>query len=188
VSSRISVDLLIAGLGNPGPQYVGTRHNAGFDVAAAFLHRIGGGGDSFLLAGSPVTIITLEGRQYGVITPMRYMNRSGPVIVEAALNFELSPQKIVVIHDDIDLPLGDVRYKVDGGHGGHNGLRSIMDSLGSAGFKRIRVGVGRPAEGASVVDHVLSPFCVEEEPVIDKAIDKAVDLLLDKGIDAPVGR
>ena len=165
---------LIAGLGNPGPRYSFTRHNAGFLFADRLLHRFGqGDGDD--LDGSP--LVTLADHPHiHLITPLSYMNLSGPPVAEALRLLRLTPDDLLVVHDDIDIPAGDVRYKEGGGHGGHNGLKSLFETLETPGFSRIRIGVGRPAPGVSVVDHVLGAFTPEEVDPIDEALDRAVDV------------
>ncbi|MBF0170178.1 MAG: aminoacyl-tRNA hydrolase [Nitrospinae bacterium] len=165
---------LIAGLGNPGPRYSLTRHNAGFLFADRLLDRFGeGAGDD--LDGSP--LVTLIDRPHvHLITPLSYMNLSGPPVADALRLLRLTVDDLLVVHDDIDIPVGDVRYKEGGGHGGHNGLKSLFESLGSPAFSRIRIGVGRPAPGVAVVDHVLGTFTPAEVDPIDEALDRAVEL------------
>ncbi len=167
-------DKLIAGLGNPGPRYSLTRHNAGFLFADRLLDRFGEteGAD---IDGSPLVSLVDHPHTH-LITPLSYMNLSGPPVAEALRRLRLTADDLLVVHDDIDIPVGDVRYKEGGGHGGHNGLKSLFEALDSAAFSRIRIGVGRPAPGVTVVDHVLGSFSPAEVDPIDEALDRAVDL------------
>ena len=172
---------LIAGLGNPGPQYAFTRHNAGFMVADFAVERFGsrfGGkryGSGFAEYDGP------EGRIV-IIKPMKFMNRSGGPVTAWMRDLEIEPDGVLVVHDDIDLPLGEVRYKTGGGHGGHNGLRSIFDSMGSREFHRIRMGVGRPPDGVVASDHVLGEFNKDELEEMVEAIQGAVDIMEERFI------
>ncbi len=181
---------LVVGLGNPGEEYAGTRHNVGFMVAEHFrraqglvrLRRRYGGRYCEGAAG---------GQHVAVLFPLTYMNRSGDAVAEAAAGKHISPKSITVVHDDLDFPLGVVRVRRGGGSGGHKGLESICASLGSAGFNRVRVGIGRPAAApADVSDFVLSPFDKEEtglEAAVDKAVE-CVDAIIREGIEAAMDR
>lgn len=152
---------LVVGLGNPEPRYAGNRHNVGFmavdrlaDDARISLSRskfkgVYGTGE---VAGMPVALLK----------PMTFMNLSGESVVPAARFFDVPPERIVVIHDELDLPFGRLRLKIGGGHAGHNGLRSICNLLGSRDFVRLRVGIGRPEKG-SVSRYVLADFAAGEE-------------------------
>jgi PTH1 family peptidyl-tRNA hydrolase len=166
---------LIVGLGNPGPKYAWTRHNAGFMV----LDRLA------QLAGVSVTKKNFSGL-YGegswlgerllLLKPQTFMNLSGRSAAAALRFHKLTVSDLIVIHDDIDIPFGQVRLKEGGGHGGHNGLRSLMQDLGGGGFVRLRVGVGRPAHG-DAADYVLAPFSREEQLLVYRVEEGAVDAL-----------
>ncbi len=166
---------LIVGLGNPGPKYSWTRHNAGFMVLDELSRR----------AGIPVSRKTFSGLfgegQYGserllLLKPQTFMNLSGRSVNPALHFHRLSLQDLIVIHDDLDIPFGRVKMKEGGGHAGHNGLRSIMQELGGGQFTRIRVGIGRPAHG-DAADYVLSPFSRDEQALLPRITEGTVDML-----------
>ena len=171
---------IVVGLGNPGPQYAKNRHNIGFMVADRLAAAVGGQyRDKFhglWVRG------TLAGKDALVLKPMTWMNLSGTSVGEAATFYKAKPAEVVVIHDELDLPFGDVKVKVGGGHAGHNGLRSIFEHFGKE-FVRVRCGIGRPKHG-DVTPHVLGDFRGEEliglPEMLDKA-EKAVALILDQG-------
>ena len=171
---------LIVGLGNPGPQYAHNRHNIGFMVVDRLAGVVGGGfREKFH---GHIARGTLAGRDVVLLKPMTWMNLSGTSVGEAASFFKTPPSEVVVIHDELDLPSGDVKVKIGGGHAGHNGLRSIFEHWGKD-FVRVRCGIGRPTRG-EVHAHVLGDFRGEElitlPTMIDKA-DKAVALILERG-------
>lgn len=167
---------LIAGLGNPGARYKNTRHNAGFMVLDGFFQRHGLAisGEKFR---SPFLSTHLLGQGVAFIKPALYMNLSGGPVKEAADSMGLEAEDLLVIHDDIDIPLGEARYKIGGGHGGHNGLRSIIAELDDAGFSRIRIGVARPPEGMDVSDYVLDEAGRDEMDALAGAFEDAFELL-----------
>lgn len=130
----------------------------------------------------------IEGAAVTLIKPVEYMNRSGEAVRRAMGRLGLGPERVLVIHDDIDIAAGQARYKVGGGHAGHNGVRSIIESLGAAGFHRIRVGVGRPPEGMDAADYVLSAMGPEAREALNAALDAAVELALSRFMgQAPAG-
>ncbi|MGK7344610.1 MAG: aminoacyl-tRNA hydrolase [Candidatus Nitrospinota bacterium M3_3B_026] len=165
----------MAGLGNPGREYAGNRHNAGFMAVDFLLRRCGFGpmeaGDGFQAARGPAL-----GYDVVFIKPMLYMNLSGGPVAKVMERLDIPLEKLLVIHDDIDIPLGSARYKRGGGSAGHNGVRSIMESVGSGGFDRIRIGVGRPPEGVSAADYVLSDFSEEEAEPVAGAMEETAGL------------
>ncbi|MGE0173867.1 MAG: aminoacyl-tRNA hydrolase [Oligoflexales bacterium] len=170
---------LIVGLGNPGPRYETTRHNAGFllldELADHF--QITGFEEKFhgLIAKGAIL-----GQQCLLLKPMTFMNKSGISVREAKTFFKVQPTDIVVLYDDIDLQSGVVKARAGGGHGGHNGVRSMMDEMGSGDFHRVKIGVGRPQEpGRSVSDWVLSPFSDPELLEIQEKMLKEVLLRLE---------
>lgn len=167
---------LIAGLGNPGDEYEYTRHNVGFMVVDRLFGRFRLK-ETEIRYRSPFVSGSVKGNKVALIKPMLYMNLSGQPVGGAVAGLSLSPGDLLVIHDDVDIPFGDVRYKIGGGHGGHNGLRSIISETGSPDFCRVRVGIGRPLEGANVTDHVLGEFTPEEDETLNNSIDKAVELV-----------
>lgn len=166
---------LIVGLGNPGPKYQWTRHNAGFMVLDRFSHANG-----ISLAKKSFSGLYGEGSRHGVrlllLKPQTFMNLSGRSVAEALRFHKLSLSDLIVIHDDLDIPFGRIKLKEGGGHGGHNGLRSLVQELGGAGFARVRVGIGRPVHG-DVVDYVLQNFAREEMADLATLLDGALDLL-----------
>lgn len=182
-----SIDWLVVGLGNPGSRYRTTRHNAGFMVADRLAERLDAGWRSCF---SGRFSEARDGElRVALLKPETYMNDSGSSVSAALRYFKLEPGQLLVVHDEIDLPLGDVRAKLGGGLAGHNGLRSLADHLRTQDFARVRVGVGRPERGdpRPVVDWVLTPF----EPHVDVAgmVERAADcaqLAVRDGIDAAI--
>ena len=166
-----SLDWLVAGLGNPGARYRATRHNAGFMVVEQVADQLGGSWRS-RFSGRLCELRDDEAR-LALLEPETYMNDSGRSVAAALRFYKLTPERLLVVHDEIDLQLGDVRAKLGGGLAGHNGLRSLAQHLGTQEFARVRLGVGRPERGdpRPVVDWVLTPF----EPHVD------VDGLVSRG-------
>lgn len=165
---------MLVGLGNPGPAYASTRHNVGFlcvrrlaDNRGIALDRTG--------EGALYGLGTLSAVSVALVLPMRYMNRSGGPAAALAGRFGLSRNEILVVHDDLDLTFGKIKIKQKGGHGGHNGLRSLMEVLGGDDFPRLRIGIGRPPEGLDPADYVLSGFGAEQARVLDGLLDLAAE-------------
>ena len=168
---------LIAGLGNPGPKYERTRHNAGFWFVDE-LHRrynLALKDDRKLKGRAAKT--KLDGVDVVVLAPNTFMNESGQSLRAAADFYKVPSERILVAYDDLDLPPGTVRLKKGGGHGGHNGLRSIFSHLGSPEFRRLRIGIGHPGQAEQVLPWVLGRARPEEEKAIRGAIDRAADVL-----------
>jgi peptidyl-tRNA hydrolase, PTH1 family len=176
--------LLLVGLGNPGAGYVGNRHNVGFMALQAIAKRHGIGPWRRRFQG-----VACEGPIDGVrsllLLPGTYMNESGRAVAEAAHFYKLSPADITVVHDEIDLTPGKVRVKVGGGIAGHNGLRSISETIGND-YRRVRIGVGHPGDKDLVQRYVLSDFAKSERPMFEALIDVVADNaeLLARGEDA----
>ena len=167
---------LIVGLGNPGPRYARTRHNIGFMTVDAWAgEQSPAPGWSEKWKGQTTTLKCASTRCV-LLKPQTYMNCSGLSVVPAAQFHRVPPPQIVVVHDEIDFPLGRMAIKKGGGHGGHNGLRDIVAQLGSAEFLRIRLGVGRPVHG-EVADHVLSDFSSDEQGPAADMVERAVKAL-----------
>jgi len=174
---------LVVGLGNPGERYAETRHNIGFMVAMRAAGRAGialkrQGYQGYYGTGR------LAGAEATVLLPQTFMNRSGVSVAPACQSLGVAPGDLIVVHDEIDLPFGCLRIKLGGGHGGHNGLRSIMEALGHGDFLRLRLGIGRPPAGGDVSAYVLSRFASGERVHCDAYLDAAVDsleLLLQRG-------
>jgi peptidyl-tRNA hydrolase, PTH1 family len=166
---------MVAGLGNPGREYRDTRHNVGFLVAEELARRHGG---SFRSKFSGlVADIRIDGGRVTLLEPQTYMNESGRSVAAAARFYKLEPEALLVLHDEVDLPLGRLQLRLGGGLAGHNGLRSVAAHLGSSDFSRLRIGVGRPERGdpRPVADFVLSPFPadVDVDAIVARAADAA---------------
>jgi PTH1 family peptidyl-tRNA hydrolase len=166
---------LIVGLGNPGEEYVGTRHNVGFAVVERLAERWSLGPWKKKFAGRMA-----QGRvgeeNVALLEPLTYMNLSGRSVAEAADFFECRPGDTMVVLDDVDLPLGRLRMRGAGGAGGHKGLTDVLARLGSQDVPRLRLGVGRPGHG-DTADHVLRRFAETERPVVDETVAKAADAI-----------
>ena len=163
---------LFVGLGNPGKQYERTRHNAGFMVIDECARAMGVELSQIKFKG-----MIGEGHAHGkkviLLKPLTYMNLSGESLIQVIQFYKLNPDQIVVIYDDLDTPVGQVRLRMKGSAGGHNGIKSIIQHLGTEEFNRIRVGIGRPPAGRKVVDYVLEPFTKDEDMEIQAAVKKA---------------
>jgi len=165
---------LVVGLGNPGNKYENTRHNAGFMVADKIAR-------DFNIALNKTKFDTIYGRGFIedvdvlLVKPMAYMNRSGPPLQKLAHYFRIPGEDMLLIHDDIDLAFGRLKIKEKGGHGGHNGIRSIMDAFGGGDFDRLRIGVGRSEAGENVTDHVLGRFSDDKAEMVARVITVARD-------------
>ena len=168
--------VVIAGLGNPGNKYESTRHNIGFMVVDELARRYGLGSSK-----SRFKAHTFSGRVQGVssllLKPQTFMNLSGESVGPALGFYKLSPESLIVVHDEVDVPYGQVRAKNGGGLAGHNGLKSIAKVVGSREFSRVRVGVGRPPGRQPVADWVLSAFSKEEATELVFSIDRAADIV-----------
>lgn len=180
-----TLDLLVAGLGNPGREYATTRHNAGWMVLDELARRQGGSWRSKF--SGQLTEIRLDDARLALVKPETYMNESGKSIGAAARFFKTVVGSVLVVHDDVDLEEGRLQARLGGGLGGHNGLRSIAQALGSQEFLRLRVGVGRPGRGdrRSVADYVLASF--EPETDVDALVARsadAVETVVRDGLDA----
>jgi PTH1 family peptidyl-tRNA hydrolase len=165
---------IVAGLGNPGKDYSGTRHNAGFWFVDRLIAQAGGSfsRDARLQCDSArLRDATLDIR---VIKPLTYMNESGRAVGQALNYFKLQPEELLVVHDDVDFPPGVIRLKRDGGHAGHNGLRSIIAHLGANNFARLRIGVGHPGHKDRMLDAVLGRPSAAEQKLIDAAIARGL--------------
>lgn len=169
----MSVDLIV-GLGNPGEKYATTRHNVGFDVLAEVSRRRGCGG--WLCRPECELAVITPGRFVVLARPLSYMNRSGGVIQPLLEDFGLDPDRMLVVVDDIDLPLGALRLRARGGPGTHNGLRDICDAVGT-GFPRLRVGIRGTNIDCDLADYVLGPFDADEAEVAESSIRRAADAL-----------
>jgi len=167
----MAIDLVL-GLGNPGPQYARTRHNVGFEVAAEVSRRRGR--EEWMQRFSCELAVIAPGRMVVIARPLVYMNRSGAAALRLLEELETQAENMLVVVDDVDLPLGTLRIRVSGGPGTHNGLRDLCDALGT-GFPRLRVGVGGAEQGADLAEYVLSPFSPDEKNRADAAVQRAAD-------------
>ena len=176
-----TLDLLIAGLGNPGPEYAAHRHNVGFMVCDELARRQGASFRSKFSGQLGET--RLDGRRIALLKPETFMNESGRSVAAAARFFKVEPGALLVVHDEVDLEPGRLQARAGGGLAGHNGLRSIAQALGSREFLRLRVGVGRPGRGdpRPVSDFVLSRFAEDEdvEALVARAADAAETVVHD---------
>lgn len=165
---------LIVGLGNPGRKYRNTRHNIGFMVVDELLARHGFKLDRKKFKGD-YCMEVLNGQKVIFLEPQTYMNLSGNAVRPLMDYYGVETENLLVIYDDLDLPTGKIRLRAKGGHGGHNGMRSLIEHLGTKDFNRIRFGVGRPENAMPVVDYVLQRFAKEEQDVIQASIEKSAD-------------
>jgi peptidyl-tRNA hydrolase, PTH1 family len=179
-----TLDLLVAGLGNPGREYADTRHNVGFMVADELARRHGASFRSKF--SGEVADLRLDGR-VALLKPQTFMNESGRSVGAAVRYFKVPPEALLVVHDEVDLEPGRLQARLGGGLAGHNGLRSVAQHLRTGDFLRLRVGVGRPERGdrRPVADFVLSPFAPEldVESLVARAAD-AVELVATEGLEA----
>ncbi len=168
---------LIVGLGNPGPKYAETRHNAGFWFLGRLLAQAGVAlrGQSRLL--SECASATLHGRDVLLAQPTTFMNHSGQALRALVDYYDVSMENLLVAYDELDLPPGTVRLKEGGGHGGHNGVRDICRHLGAPDFLRLRIGIGHPGHKDAVTRYVLTRSPARQRAEIDRAIDRAVEVL-----------
>ncbi|SFV59448.1 Peptidyl-tRNA hydrolase [hydrothermal vent metagenome] len=162
--------MLLVGLGNPGPKYSLTRHNVGFMVIGQLINEL----DANRLASSSFNGELYKADTNYLLKPLTYMNLSGESVVKVADYFKIDTEDIIVVHDDLDLPFGSLRFKRDGGHGGHNGLKSIDAHVGKE-YIRIRIGIGKPERKTEVASYVLSDFNQEEQKHLQKIIIQASD-------------
>lgn len=167
---------VVVGLGNPGPEYEGTRHNVGQQVLHRLAERMGRAwrreGQAWVASGE------WRGATVHLVKPVAFMNVCGSAVAQALAAASAGPGDLILVHDDIDLPLGTVRTRMKGGHGGHNGVRSVIDALGTEEFRRVKVGIGRPERKADVPDYVLAPFEPDELPAVEAAVAEAADRVL----------
>jgi PTH1 family peptidyl-tRNA hydrolase len=167
---------IIVGLGNPGKKYEWTRHNIGFQVIDHLSQKWG-----IRVEREKWNGLVGEGQIYGekvvLLKPLTYMNLSGESVRPAVDWLKADLDDLLVVYDDMDLPTGKLRLRLKGSSGGHNGMKSIIQHLGSDQFKRIRMGIGRPQNNMSIPDYVLSPFNPEEKPLVDQMIEKATEAI-----------
>jgi peptidyl-tRNA hydrolase, PTH1 family len=176
---------LVVGLGNPGQEYATTRHNAGFmvvDLLADTLRATYWKDEG----GARTAAVRLGDHEIVLVEPQTYANPSGKAVAKLAAGYDLGPSRVLVVHDDLDLLPADVRVKRGGGHGGHNGLRSITDSLGTGEYPRVRIGIGRPPGRMDPADYVLEPMrgaAAEELAAAIPTAAEAVVYVVERGVD-----
>lgn len=166
----------VVGLGNPGPEYRDTRHNVGqrvLDLLARMLKKSWRREGQALVAHGQ-----WRGEALALIKPIAFMNVCGPTIARALRHVGAGPADLILVYDDIDLPLGTVRVRMKGSAGGHNGVQSVIASLGTSEIRRVKVGIGRPDTKARVPDHVLTPFEEAELATVDAAVAVAAEKVL----------
>jgi PTH1 family peptidyl-tRNA hydrolase len=187
--SASTLDLLVAGLGNPGREYADTRHNVGFMVADELARRHGGSWRAKF--SGDLAEVRLDGLRLAVLKPQTYMNESGRSVGAGVRFFKVEPEALLVVHDEVDLEPGRLQARLGGGLAGHNGLRSVAQHLGTPEFARLRIGVGRPERGdpRPVADFVLSPFPpeVDVEGLVARAAD-AVETVAREGVEEAQNR
>ncbi|MFV0420750.1 aminoacyl-tRNA hydrolase [Oleidesulfovibrio sp.] len=192
----MNLDGLIVGLGNPGKEYENTRHNLGFMLIDALLD------EARASAPYSVSALTTGKKKYDLwkcsplgtnttwllAKPMTFMNKSGEAVAHICGYYRIPPERIVVLHDELDLPLGRLKFKTGGGLAGHNGLKSIAGLIGSQEFHRMRLGIGKP-QGVQTTGHVLGRFSKTEQPVVEKILEAGMEglrLFIEQGADAAV--
>lgn len=169
---------LVAGLGNPEDEYRGTRHNVGADVVRLLAAREHAPLARNKRVRCEIAETTVAGHRLVLAVPISYMNRSGGPLQAAAAWFKVPPERTIVLHDDLDLPVGGLRVKRGGGHAGHNGLKDVDRALGTRDYLRVRIGIGRPPGRMPGRDHVLRRFPPADREVIDVTLQEAADAVL----------
>jgi peptidyl-tRNA hydrolase, PTH1 family len=179
-----TLDLLVAGLGNPGREYARTKHNAGHLVCDELARRHGGTFRSKF--SGELSELRLDGLRLALVKPLTYVNESGRSVAPAVRFFKVPPERLLVVHDEVDLDVGRLPARMGGGPAGHNGLRSVAQQLGTPEFMRLRIGVGRPERGdpRPVADWVLTPFSddVDVDAIVARAAD-AVEAIAREGLE-----
>ena len=180
-------EYLVVGLGNPGTQYMGTRHNAGFSVIDALADQYNISVDTQKHKGM-IGMGMIEGEKVILVKPMTYMNLSGESVRELVNYYKVDPEsELIVVYDDISLAPGQIRIRKKGSAGGHNGIKNIIANLGTDHFMRVKVGVGEKPKNWDLADYVLSPFTKDERPLVNLAIEhaaKAIEQMLNGDVDA----
>lgn len=202
----VEIMQLVVGLGNPGPEYTHTRHNVGFmivdAIAARTRIRLSDDSDKSARLAKLKTLFghnklavagkgSYAGHAFALLKPLTYMNRSGNVVAHYVHALQIELHDLLVIFDDISLPLGTIRLRKKGGAGGHNGVQNIIDHLGTADFPRLRVGIGSDFTRGQQIDYVLSPFAESEQPEVENAITQAQNAVLTflrEGVDIAMNR
>jgi PTH1 family peptidyl-tRNA hydrolase len=182
---------LVVGLGNPGPNYAQTRHNLGFMVADLLAARLGSKFKVHKRSGAEIVTGRLGGRPVVLAKPRCYMNESGRQVGPLAKFYSVSAADVLIIHDELDIDFGQIRLKIGGGEGGHNGLRSVAAALGTKEFKRVRIGIGRPPGRKDPAAFVLENFTAAERAEVPAVCEQAADateLLIELGLEPAQNR
>ena len=183
-------DLLVVGLGNPGDEYRGSRHNLGAEVVELLAGRHGGRLRK-RKERALVDEVTIDGRRVALAIPLTYVNDSGNAVGALVRRFGVDPEELVVVHDELDLPVAELKVKSGGGLAGHNGLRSIVEHLHTQDFQRVRIGVGKPVSKERGADHVLNRFGKRERTEVDVTVEQAADAvetIVRDGVDTAMNR
>jgi len=183
VESELQHKLIFVGLGNPGKRYAYTRHNLGFLVVEALAQSLGWSWLEDKKYKAKVTKGVVNHRTVEMLMPLTYMNVSGWSLKQYLDYYKLSPQQVVVVYDDTSLPFGQLRVRSQGSAGGHNGMKSIIASLGTDEFTRLRMGIGSNAEGQPLADYVLSGFTIEETVALDEFVKRGAAVLKSLAVD-----
>ncbi|MEV4479430.1 aminoacyl-tRNA hydrolase [Micromonospora coxensis] len=179
---------LVVGLGNPGREYAGNRHNVGFMVADLLAGRVGArfGRHKRAVAEVAEGRLGFGGPKLVLVKPLTYMNLSGGPVAALAQFHKIPADRVIAVHDELDIPYGQLRIKLGGGEGGHNGLRSMSKSLGTKDYVRVRFGIGRPPGRQDPADYVLSDFGATERKELEFLVDRAADVVesvVSKGVE-----
>jgi PTH1 family peptidyl-tRNA hydrolase len=169
---------VVVGLGNPGPEYRETRHNVGQRVLDHLARESFGGAPWQRRDAWALCVGRWRGDTVKLVKPRAFMNLSGPVVARALREERADHHDLILVYDDIDMPLGKVRVRMKGSAGGHNGVRSVIETLGTSDIRRVKVGIGRPAHRAHVPDHVLTGFEPDELPLVEAAVAEAARRVL----------
>ena len=181
---------MIVGLGNPGAEYAKTKHNVGWMLIDALAEKLGATDWQNREKGM-VAETSIGSEKVLLVKPLTYMNNSGECVGPLMRWYKLEPEDIIAVHDDMDIPAGSIRIRKKGSAGGHNGIKSLIAHIGSENFDRVRIGVGRPLPGRTVINHVLSPFATEDAPKIAEAIEyllPAVECIVQHGPDMAMNK
>lgn len=189
-ADRGSENYLVVGLGNPGPEYAGNRHNIGFRCVRLLAEEHG---LTFSRRQKRARVCrgTIKGRRVTLAMPQTYMNKSGRAVAPLVAFYKVDLERLLVVHDDLDLPPTALRLRPNGGSGGHRGMRSIIQQLGSRDFPRLRIGIGRPPGRMDPADYVLQDFSSEEDAQFQESLERAVAAIgtwLEEGIEAAMAQ
>ena len=179
---------IVVGLGNPGPKYAANRHNVGFMVADVLARRVGGRFAVSRKARAEIceARVGVGGPRVILVKPLTFMNLSGEAVAPLANYFNVAPESVIAVHDELDIPYGQLRIKRGGGEGGHNGLRSLSKTLGTKDYARVRFGIGRPPGRQDAADYVLKDFAKAERADLDLNVElaaDAVEAVVEKGVE-----